>query len=148
MRAPAASGLKRLALYALAYLLWLLVVAACIVAVVQFRSAMNVLWPALGGNSYSLGLVNQVTLLLGGLLAFGYVVLLESSLREAVARGLGQDSGLARLSPEAMRNPLTPWLRSYGCDLLLWRFGQAIGVPLVVIVLSFVLLEIGLRALV
>lgn len=50
--------LKDILLYVLAYLLWLVNVVVCVAAVIQFRSTVNVLWVALGGDRYSLGLVS------------------------------------------------------------------------------------------
>ena len=71
-------------LYVLAYVLWLVATALCVMAVIQFRSTVNALWIILGGDHYSLGLVNQVILLLGGLIALVSVMLLESYYRESV----------------------------------------------------------------
>jgi hypothetical protein len=69
-------------LYLLAYALWLTTTAACAMAVIQFRSTVSVLWIVNGGDRYSLGFVNQAVFLLGGLIAFVYVILLESHYRE------------------------------------------------------------------
>ena len=59
---------KNILLYGLGYLLWLVNSLVCVVAVIQLRSAVNVIWVALGGDRYTLSLVNQVCLLLGVLL--------------------------------------------------------------------------------
>jgi hypothetical protein len=104
---------------ALAYLLWLVSVAACVAAVLQLRSAVNALWAALGGNRYSLGLANQVSLLLAGFAAFVYVIFLEGYYREAARRGTS----------------------------LLRRFGVTMAVPVGVILLSLVGVEVALRAM-
>ena len=53
-------ALKDILLYVLAYLLWLVNVVVCVAAVIQFRATVNVLWVALEGDRYSLGLVNQL----------------------------------------------------------------------------------------
>ncbi len=79
-------ALEGILLQVLAYLLWLVNVVVCVAAVIQLRSAVNVLWVALGGDRYSLGLVNQPSLLLGGLAAFIYVVFLESYYRSSITR--------------------------------------------------------------
>ncbi len=70
----------------LAYVLWLVSIAACLAAVVQLRSTVNVLWVALGGSRWTLGLANQVALLLGGFAAFCYVMFLEGYYRKATKR--------------------------------------------------------------
>ncbi len=93
-------------------------IAACVAAVFQIQSAVNVLGAALGADGYALRLANQVTLLLGGLAAFIYVVFLEGHYREG-----------ARL------------------DVLLRRFAVTIAILLGIVALSLALVEIGLRAI-
>jgi hypothetical protein len=101
--------------YVLAYLVWLVSIAACVAALLQFQSAVNVLGVALGANRYALRLGNQVILLLGGLAAFVYVIFLEGYYREGVGRGV-----------------------------LMRRFVKTIAVPLGVAVVSLALVEIAL----
>jgi hypothetical protein len=143
------STLKRILLYVLAYLLWLVSIAVCIVAVIQLRSAVNVLWPALGGNRYSLSLVNQLVLLLGGLAAFIYVVFLEGYYRESVThkapRTSSADASLQ--APASWQSRLSRRLTGAGLYVLLRRFVLATAIPLAVLALSFVLLEVALRLL-
>ncbi len=105
--------------YVLAYLLWLLSVAASLAAVIQLRSTVNVLWVALGGSRWSLGLANQVSLLIGSLVAFVYVLYLEGYYRDAARRG-------------------APLLR---------RFALTIAVPLGVLLLALALGELALRGM-
>ncbi|MDH7487308.1 MAG: hypothetical protein QHJ81_13675 [Anaerolineae bacterium] len=111
------SRTSRFLVYALAYLLWLVSAAVCAAAVIQVRSTVNVLWVALGRDRYSLGLVNQVVLLLGGLAAFTYAVFLEGYYRAGAKR---------------------PYL-------LLQRFGVMIAIPLGVFLLALIMLEVTLR---
>lgn len=101
----------------LVYLLWLVSMVVCVAAVLQLRAAVNVLWVALGGNRYSLGLVNQVTLLLGGFVALIYVLFLEGYYRQAARRGVS----------------------------LFRPFAVTMAVPLAVIVLSLAAVEVALR---
>jgi len=100
----------------LAYLAWLVSIAACVAALLQFQSAVNVLGAVLGANQSVLRLLNQVTLLLGGLGAFKYMVFLEGYYREGLKMGL-----LPR------------------------RFAKTIAIPLGIVALSLVLVEIALR---
>jgi len=119
-------------LYVLAYLRWFISTAVCIIAVIELRSAVNVLWVTLGGDRYALGLVNQVTLLLGGFAAFVYVILLESVYRASVAP--------TKLKPAVSRQGSAPvpawpgrrpWWRSDSrLGTLLQRFAITIAVPL------------------
>ena len=104
--------------YVLAYLVWLVSIAACVAALFQLQAAVNVLGAVLGANRYALRLVNQVTVLLGGLAAFIYVVFLEGYYRAGARLGV-----------------------------LLRRFAVTIAVPLGVVVLSLALVEIALRAI-
>jgi hypothetical protein len=80
---------KGILLQVLAYLLWLVSVVVCVAAIVQLRSAVNVLWVALRGDRYSLGLVNQLCLILGGLAAFVYILFLEYYYRSTAKLTLG-----------------------------------------------------------
>ena len=77
-------ALKDILLYVLAYLLWLVNIGVCIVAVIQFRSAVTILWIALGYDHWTLGLLGELIVLLGGLAACVYVVFLESYYRQSV----------------------------------------------------------------
>jgi hypothetical protein len=138
---------KRILLYALAYLLWLVNMAVCIAAIIQVRSTVNVLWVAMGGNRYSLGLVNQAILLVGGFAVFVYVVFLEGYYRESIARiAPARASGDASLPAQAARQGrLARWLAGAGLNVLLRRFVVTTAIPLGVLVLSLALLEVVLR---
>jgi hypothetical protein len=142
--------LKGILLYVLAYLLWLVSIAVCVVAVIQLRATVNVLWVALGGDRYSLGLVNQVSLLLGGFAAFVYVVFLESYYRESVkhrAPLLEASSAVPTQVPTLRPSRLSRWLNYLGLAVLWRRFAITIAIPLGVFVLSLALLEVALRAI-
>lgn len=144
-----AQTLKRIPLYTLAYLLWLVNMVACVAAIIQLRSTTNVLWVALGGDSYSLGLANQLILLLGGLAGFIYVVFLEGYYRDAVARRAPPEasSDVALQAPASRQGRLSRWLTRVGLHVLLRRFAMTTALPLGVFGLSFALLEVALRAL-
>ncbi len=144
---PAPNPIKRMLAYVLAYLLWLVNVAACIVAVIQLRAAINVLWPALGGDRYDLSLINQLVLLVGGLAAFIYIIFLEGHYREAVAQRVEPRPGQAPPSVAAGTGEggFSAWLAQAGLDLLLRRFAVSTAILVAIIILSFVLMEIGFR---
>lgn len=107
----------------LAYLAWLVSIAACVVALLQFQSAVNVLGAALGANRYVLRLLNQVALLLGGLVVFIYVVFLEGYYRGGIHAGGAKLGVLPR------------------------RFAKTIAIPLGIVVLCLVLVEIAWRGM-
>jgi hypothetical protein len=143
-------ALKDILLYVLAYLLWLVNVVVCVAAVIQLRSTVNVLWVALGGDRYSLGLVNQLSLLLGGLAAFIYVVFLEGYYRQSITRRgqkpqAGGDAAAHTPAPPSSR--ISQWLNTVGLTVLLRHFAITTAVPLGLYVASLGVLEVGLRDL-
>ena len=152
MRTNTASPLapKGILLHILAYLLWLVSVVACVAAVIQLRSTVNVLWVALGGDRYSLGLVNQLSLLLGGLAALIYVVFLESYYRSSITgrRQKPQAGGdAAAHTPALPSGRISQWLNTVGLTILLRRFAITTAVPLGLYVASLGALEVALRGL-
>jgi hypothetical protein len=72
--------LRKILSYGFVYLLWFINILVCVVALVQFRSTVNVWWVALGGDRFLLGLVNQGCWLIGGFVVFVYGMLLKKSL--------------------------------------------------------------------
>ncbi len=75
---------QRIQFYIPAYLLWLVNMVVCAAALLEFRSAVNTVWLMTGSDFGALGVVNQVILLLGGLVALIYVAFLESYYRRCV----------------------------------------------------------------
>jgi hypothetical protein len=143
-------ALKDVLLYVLAYLLWLMNVVVCVAAVIQFRSTVNVLWVALGGDRYSLGLVNQRSLLLGGLAAFIYVLFLESYYRSSITRrGQKPQAGgdAAAHTPAPPSGRISQWLNTVGLTVLLRRFAITTAAPLGLMVVSLVMIEVAWRTM-
>ena len=139
---------KGILLHVLAYLLWLVSVIVCVAAVVQLRSTVNVLWVALGGDHYSLGLVNQLSLILGGLAAFIYILFLENYYRSSITRRgqklqAGDDAAAHTPAPSPGR--ISQWLNTEGLAVLLRRFAITIAVPLGLCVACLGMLEVTLR---
>ena len=130
--------LKNILLYMLVYLLWFVNTLVSAVAVIQLRSTTNVFWVALGGDRFTLSLVNQVCLLLGGFVAFVYVMTLESHYRESITRQV------EKASPQHQTS-LTQRLTDLGLGLLLRRFAVTTAIPLGVCIASLVALEIALH---
>ena len=137
-------------LYVLAYLLWLVTVVVCIVAVIEFRSAINVLWAVTGHSRYSLGLVNQLSLLLGGFAAFVYVVFLEGYYRRSVMpreQRLKAGSDVSTQGQALPQSRISQWLARSGFKVLLQRFAITIAIPLGLLVVSLVMTEVAWRGL-
>ena len=136
--------LQRTLLYVLAYLLWLVNVVVCIVVVVEFRSAINVLWVMTGHSRWTLGLADQLSLLLGGLVAFVYVLFLESYYRRSVEqRSLKTEAG-NDVSPPSQVSGL---MNNQRLRVLLRRFAWTFAVPIGLLVASLVIREAVLRSL-
>ena len=141
--------LERILLYGIAYLLWLVNGVVGVAVVIQLRSTVNVLWVALGGDRYSLGLVTQVSVILGGIGALVYVMFLESSFRESVTRRKQKpepsDVVSARVSTVPSR--FTQWLTCVGLDVLLRCFVIATAIPLGLLAVLLIISEVGWRVM-
>jgi hypothetical protein len=140
---------KDFLLYILAYLLWLVNVVVCLAAVIQFRSAANVLWIALGYSRWTLGVVNQLSVLLGGLAACIYVVFLESYYRRSATRRVQKPEG-SDVSLQAQvlhQGRIAQWLTDPRLAVLLRRFAVTTAIPLSLVVASLVITEVALRSL-
>ena len=145
---PSPLALKDILLYVLAYLLWLVNVVVCVAAIIQFRSTVNVLWVALGGDRYSLGLVNQLSLLLGGLAAFIYTVSLEGYYRQSITRrGQKPQAGGDAAAHTPAPGRISQWLNTVGLTVLLRRFAITTAVPLSLVVVSLVMIEVAWRTM-
>ena len=140
--------LQGILLYVLAYLLWLVNVVVCIVVVVEFRSAINVLWLMTGQSRYSLGLANQLSLLLGGFAAFVYVVFLETFYRRSVthrdqiSKASDDVSTPTQVSPHS---PISQWRPRPVLLVLLRRFAWTIAIPIGLLVVSLVMRQVAWR---
>jgi hypothetical protein len=131
-------------LYVLAYLLWLVNVVVCIVAVVEFRSTINLLWITTGHSRWTLGLADQLSMLLGGLVAFVYVVFLESYYRRSVTQQ-GQKPKMGNdVSPQGRGSQ---WSNNSGLYVLLQRFAWTTAIPIGLVVVSRVMREAAFRFL-
>lgn len=131
-----------------AYLLWLVSVAACVVAAIQLRAAIAALWAAFGGDCYTIDLVSQVGLLVASLAAFTYAIFLEGYYRKSVPTRAEPSEVSSAPSAQTLtphRSSLLRWLTGTGLAVLLRRFAITIAIPLGATVLSLGLLEIALR---
>ena len=136
--------LEKIVLYGIAYLLWLVNGIVCLAVVIQLRSTVNVLWAALGGDRYSLGLVTQVSVILGGIGALVYVMFLESSFRESATRRKQKpepsDVVSARVSTVPSR--FMQWLTRVGLYVLLRCFVIATTIPLGLLAVLLIILSL------
>ena len=131
-------------LFVLAYLLWLVSIVACIVAVIEFRSAINVLWVMTGHSRWTLGLADQLSLLLGGLVAFVYVLFLESYYRRSIEPQSSRSETGNGTSPPSQVSGL---MNNQRLRVLLRRFAWTFAVPIGLLVASLVIREAVLRSL-
>ncbi|MBI5032920.1 MAG: hypothetical protein HZB51_20560 [Chloroflexi bacterium] len=133
--------LNHILLYGLIYILWFVNIVVCVAALAQVRSLVSVLWIAAGNDVYSFGLINSICLLVGGIVAFTFVMFLEGYYRASFERPVQ-----ATASPDqsSIRQKLTNWK----LDILLRRFAMTTAIPLGVLIVAWVALEIALRILV
>ena len=120
-------------LHVLAYVLLLVTMVVCLAAVLEFRLSINVLWAVMRRSPYTLGLADQISLLVGGLLAFVYTVFLEGYYRNGVTqRGDKDKSGRPR-------GRAAHWLAAAGLEVLLRRFAWTVAIPAGVLIISLAL---------
>ena len=127
-------------LFMLAYALLLIAAAVCLAAVLEFRSTVNVLWVVTGRSRWTLGLADQLSLLLGGLVAFIYIVFLETYYRRGVA-----PRAKAEHKPETRH--MAQWLADAGLDVLLRRFAWTVAIPAAILIVSFALRPVAFNLL-
>ncbi len=134
--------------YVLAYLLLLVNMVVCIVVVIEFRSTINVLWVMTGHSRWTLGLANQLSLLLGGLAAFVYVIFLEGYYRQSIIRRDQRPEVSSDVSTQGQASPqgrISQWLTRLGLAVLLRRFAITIAIPLGLLVVSLVMTKVAWR---
>ena len=134
--------------YITAYLCWVCTGAASMLAMLQARQALNVLWPAAGGSRWVLRAVDRFSLVLMGLLWLIYVVFCEHHYRTAITV-VRVRRHKARTDPGSVP-PLPPpqgWsmkmLRRLGLHVLAMRFVPTLMLPLVLFVVTFSLWQLG-----
>lgn len=140
------TNLKNVLLYVVVYLLWFLNTLVCVAVVLQLQSIVNGIWIALGGDRYTLSLVNQVFLLLGGFVAFVYVMSLEGYYHESITQRDKRPEQSTVLTTQ-QQTRLIQCLNDSGLGLLLRRFVITTAIPIGVLVACLVALEIALRIL-
>ena len=79
-----ATSPKDILLYAVAYLLWFVNILVCVEAIIQSLALIDLFWAVTRSDRYALSLVNQAFLLVGGFIAFVYVMSLEHNYRACV----------------------------------------------------------------
>ncbi len=142
---------REVTLYVLAYVLWLVTLLICILAVLQLRVAVNAVCLAAHVDRYTLSLIDQLCIILGGFLAFLYVMYLEHYYREGVTlrirppRPGGDSLNAARIVPKGR---VWQWLAGLGLDILLRRFALTFAIPLCLILLALVVSGFALGAMV
>jgi len=125
-----ANSPKDILLYVAAYLLWFVNILVCTEAIIQTLSLVDLLWVVFKGDRYMLSLVNQVTLLVGGFIAFIYVMSLEHTYRTCVDH-------------EDERRPI----RAQRLHTLVRYFARTTAIPLGIIIAVFGVLAVAVRIL-
>ena len=140
--------LEDILLEGLAYLLWLVNILVCVAAVVQIASIVNALWIVFGGDRYTLTLVNQVCWLLGGFIAFVYVMVQYGVYRESTKRvRRSVKEGSALRAPVLPQGLLAGWLTDSRVATLLRRFAITTVIPLGLAIFSRIAARVALNIL-
>ena len=138
------SDLKAVFFEGLAYLLWLVNILVCVAALIQISSMVNALWVMFGGDRYSLALVNQVCMLLGGLGVFVYVMILQGYYHESVKQDRRQEvNGPAGRAPVLSSSRSAAWSMHPQVITLLRRFAITTAIPIGMLVLSIALFQLA-----
>jgi len=141
-------GLEDILLEGLAYLLWLVNILVCIGTVLQIGSIVNALWVVFGGDRYTLSLVNQVWFLLGGFIAFVYVMVLYGAYRESVKRVRQPVKDRAALgAPDLDRDRFAGRSSDSRVVALLRRFAITTAIPIGALILSLLAAQVALSIL-
>jgi hypothetical protein len=114
------------------------------VAVVEFRSTINMLWVMTGHSRWTLGVADQLSVLLGGLVAFVYIVFLESYYRRNVTQ---QSTKSETVNDVSSPSRVSQRLDNLGLYVLLWRFAWTIAIPIGLLVASLVMRRAAFRFL-
>ncbi len=125
--------------YTLAYVLWLLTLFMCIGAIIEIQAAAIATWVAIQGNRYALGLINQVSVILGGLATIIYAFALEEDYRDAVT--LQRANNFEKLPVDKFANRLA----NLGIDILLRRFAISFAIPLGIYLACIAIVQIAVR---
>ena len=126
--------------YVLAYVLWLVNVAVCTVVVIEFRSTVNVFWVMTGHSRWTLGLADQICIMLGGLVALVYVVFLESYYRHSITQPSQKPETRHDVSPPGRA---VQSLNKRGLFALLRRFAWTTAIPIGLLLVSLALRPIA-----
>lgn len=118
--------------YALAYLLWLLVITIALVAVLEARNALNAVWPLLGSGvrwGWVLRPVDRFGLVFAGIAWLVYMIFAEDWFRRAILAVRRREQG--GIGVPGMAGGRGNWvvrrLARLGLDVLASRFVRALA---------------------
>lgn len=127
--------------YLLAYLLWLVIAAVSMVAMLFIRNALNAVWPVISDNRWLLRPIDRFGLVFMGLVWLVFVIFVEQYYRLAITDARYRRLRLrtrAKASDTALpRNPVIKFLRRLGLDILVRRFVPTLVVPLILLGLAY-----------
>jgi hypothetical protein len=138
--------------YLLAYTCWLLSASIAMLALLQIRSAFNVVWPALGGSKWVLRPIDRFGLVFLGLVWLAYTIFAEHDYRSSVAvvrmRRARLKAGLSVQKKEPPKNQVMRTLGRLGLDLLVQRFIPMTAIPLALLLVSYLVEKATFRLLI
>ena len=134
--------------YVLAYVLWLLAAAVALVAVFEARTALNVMWPALGSGvrwGWTLRAVDRFGLVFLGLVWLVYAIFCEQHYRSAIT-AVRIRAFKGKKAP-ALEDGQARWaarqLARMGLDVLASRVAVTIAPPLALWLVSFLVKQLA-----
>jgi hypothetical protein len=133
--------------YILAYLLWVVAIAVSMLAVLEARNALNVVWPLLGSGvhwQWVLRPVDRFGLVFAGIAWLVYTIFAEEWFRVAITAVRRREQKGVRAPALLAEHAVWParYLARLGLDVLASRFVRAI-VPVV----GVLLVSLGVKSL-
>lgn len=133
--------------YLLAYWFWILGAAISLLALFMIRQAINVMWPAIGGNRWMMRAIDRFALVFLGLVWLVYSIFAEQFLRTAITE-VRERRHRIRYNPRPTPLPepktaLMKHLRKIELDVLAERVVYAVGIPVLVLGVAYGLYQLG-----
>jgi hypothetical protein len=126
--------------YLLGYVCWAITAAVGLASILLTRMMLNVAWPALGGNRWVMRSIDRFGLVLMGIVWLAYVIYLEHYYRTGIAIGLARRN---RAEIEQHKSKLARYLRHIGLYFLARRFALALGIPVALGVVSYLIQQLA-----
>ena len=119
-----------------AYLLWILTAASGIYVLFRIERTLNLIWPLLSGNRWSLRAVNRFYLVGAAVAWLSYVMVTEEFFRRSITDRPTLRQRTRAEASDHRSSGEDGLLRRLGLDVLARRFLIAASIPLVLFILE------------